>query len=562
MPATTADCKKLLEQDPRLDGLGGWKRLSKATALDGIERIFTDKTKAQFVRVLENGNDLSITAIENSLEEVVGIRKFAKVPLVPFKVEDLYPIDMGMPLEKVKNYLRSFAPGYDRAMHPRAAFREQFTTFEFDFEGSEPEYGTLYFYFEYMEKDGSMYDQGSVAAIELLTTLFADCPEKMDLSAAEGYHGIEVEGDEEDEDYEEEVDKVRDFLSGRIAEIGESTLPADHRLFSPRSADLESMVDATAIGGKELFCLDWHELSEDDRRAFQIWAVSNGFRLAFMNAPVERQFNAVNADPDLSIHDRFAIAEHGKLLGTAEVKARLKGAPPLPLLDMEDFKKRSLRPAAPEKERTHVRFREDSFVYVRLLSQAFQRAAAFSPQMKALADGLLVEQGKGFVGLDLGIVPSEIEIEVDNACNEMASRFGGWVSWGPAAEGAAPPKTLVERHQVRDAWVDKLLDGSIAPDEKAQLGGEAWVAIAGLDPDAYAQINGRPEVAALLDLDFTGTNLGAVASGMLQVEMIFNRSSLVERALAFPPEAKQVLVSQLDPQGRRSLGLSGRGPGI
>lgn len=74
--ASTADCKKLIEQDPLVRGTIGaaarvWKRLSKRTAPDGVERVFQDQQGAWFVRVLEDGQGgLTVAAVAPSLAEI------------------------------------------------------------------------------------------------------------------------------------------------------------------------------------------------------------------------------------------------------------------------------------------------------------------------------------------------------------------------------------------------------------------------------------------------------------------------------------------------------------
>lgn len=73
---TTEDCKALLTQDKPLIALGGgdekgWKRISKKTGTQGIERVFSHPASGFFARVIESTNStLSISAIATSISDL------------------------------------------------------------------------------------------------------------------------------------------------------------------------------------------------------------------------------------------------------------------------------------------------------------------------------------------------------------------------------------------------------------------------------------------------------------------------------------------------------------
>lgn len=71
MPGS-AECKALLEQDPRLAQFGGgWKRVSKSTADDGVERVFRNKAGTCFVRVVKNFHGLTVTGFGPTLADAM-----------------------------------------------------------------------------------------------------------------------------------------------------------------------------------------------------------------------------------------------------------------------------------------------------------------------------------------------------------------------------------------------------------------------------------------------------------------------------------------------------------
>jgi hypothetical protein len=74
MPITSADCKKILEQDPLLLAAGAtpgkpWKRLSKKKGPLGVERVFSHPV-GLYARLVESGDILWIGAAATTMEEL------------------------------------------------------------------------------------------------------------------------------------------------------------------------------------------------------------------------------------------------------------------------------------------------------------------------------------------------------------------------------------------------------------------------------------------------------------------------------------------------------------
>jgi hypothetical protein len=73
-PASTADCKALLDTDPLVREAGGkgpWSRLSKKNTSDGIERVFAGKNGV-LARVLEANDTLRVDRVGKTVEAVSG----------------------------------------------------------------------------------------------------------------------------------------------------------------------------------------------------------------------------------------------------------------------------------------------------------------------------------------------------------------------------------------------------------------------------------------------------------------------------------------------------------
>ena len=186
--ASTADCKQLLEQDPRLAGQadGGWKRLGKRKVDGGQARVFSNGSSTLYALVLETASGLSIEKVADSLDALdapqgMGATLDSAAKPVAKEPEGRVTVDL----------FSLFPPPQRHANHMsgRLVYTPQ---------AEDPFYGpkTLIFEMGYETREGYLYDQYASSYERLLTAMLPEYENQLSCNDSEGRHSIELEDDD------------------------------------------------------------------------------------------------------------------------------------------------------------------------------------------------------------------------------------------------------------------------------------------------------------------------------------------------------------------------------
>lgn len=238
------------------------------------------------------------------------------------------------------------------------------------------------------------------------------------------------------------------------------------------------------------------------------------------------------------------------------------------------------------------RFHPNNFIFVRLLTQVFQRAAldTNNPNWEAVVAGLQVERSDEQCGVVLTCVPKGLENVLTQVGELLTSNYGtqvvnlgasGGISVRHAGGGFAStagfggmggifgdddnderpdpatlsaPFTFEERIQRRQNDIDLLRINS-NPQSQQLLASELFIALLSFDPQSFEQLT-APDVRPLLgslDIQDLPEGEAELAATWAQVESLVNPEGLRARYNALPEEARTIISAPLSPLARRQL---------
>lgn len=369
--ASTADCKTLLSQHDALQGLSGWKRLSKRNAPDGVERVFASGDGSHFVRMLENDGGLAVDKIGASMAEVSGMATsnthVTSDPgsglregemLYPVNLFALFPPDMGTTNEELAESAadgdypfcnpETFEAMDTAGMDLRQVLRQCFTgRLIYSFEDGEQSQDEFNFMFGFETSDGFMDDQHRQATESILTVLLADRLDALSINDAESFHSLEPRGKPP---RAIKAELIAIFEANGAGKFGgknkiEARLPADAAVFAARPVSHEevavSIIEASGQDGKQLLTGQWGHLTGRTQLALQRWAVANNARLNAVE-PDSAAAEILNVE-NASGSDGWFLAEDGRLANAARVAEFLAGSPLSPA-ELEEAARSPRRP--------------------------------------------------------------------------------------------------------------------------------------------------------------------------------------------------------------------------
>lgn len=208
---TTADCKELLESDPRTAGhaRGGWKRLSKRTAPDGVERIFANKTGDCFARVLQSSSGLLVDKVGASRADIEAKPPTAPHPnsgMVAVDLFQMFPPDMGLADDELLEIMDPDEEGECDLARMRADYLKLFSgrlVYAINSDALEEDtlthngWGTRKLHFSLgFEVRGYLYDQHCQVYDEMLPRIFPGLASHLEVGISEGMHALALEPDQ------------------------------------------------------------------------------------------------------------------------------------------------------------------------------------------------------------------------------------------------------------------------------------------------------------------------------------------------------------------------------